>query len=186
METPEVALDKWKGILWAPTTTDDVLALCPEHKVRLEIQTQYGRSAQDAPSTVKHQYLVCPEDNVFFPMGGVQFWMFKRRYNSAKEAISLKNVRIFDLDNVYTPVLKKEPKPKDKDLSLQVEIDKVPGGKKIVIYAADRNEIDKKTQIFIDPQKESATFDGNDIHPNSIFAKVEITYKSGKKTTLEG
>lgn len=181
----DVTLDKWKDVLWVPTTNGDVLALCPEHKQRLEIQASTGRLPQDSPLSIGHKWLVCPEDDKIFSMGGVAFWMFKRRYLSAKDALGLKNAKFYDLDNIYTPVLRVEPKPKDIDLSIQIEIDRTPDGKKVVIYAADRKDIAKKSHIFVDPQKEAVTFDGKDIHPNSIFAKVEITYKSGKKTVLK-
>jgi hypothetical protein len=181
----EFQLEKWKGIYWAPTTNGDVLALCPDHRVSLEIQTKYGLTTQDTTSTVPQLHLICPEDNKIFTMNGVQFWMFKRRYTSAKDATNLKSAKIYDLDNVYTPVLRTVPKKKDDDLSIQVEIDKTSDGKKLVIYAADRKDLSRKSHIFIDPQKESTTFDGKDLHPNAIFAKIEITYKSGKKTILD-
>jgi len=107
-----------------------------------------------------------------------------RRFNNHQESISLKNARIYDLDNVYTPTLKVSPKPRDNRFSVQVEIDKTPKDKKIVIYAADR-EHKGKAQIFIDSQADKISFDPNDIHPNMIFSKVEAYFKDGKTATLE-
>lgn len=162
------------------------VAFCPKHTHRLDIVDRYRRFlSQDTRSGLGHLHLICPVDSQVFKIDGDSFLTMRRRYEASREADELKGATYRDLDNIYTPVLRVEPKPKDKDLSLQFEIDKTAEGKKIVIYAADKKDTSKKSHIFIDPQKESMTFDGKDLHPNSIFAKVEITYKSGKRTILE-
>lgn len=86
---------------------------------------------------------------------------------------------------MYTPILKVEPKPKDDRYSIQVEVDETPNGKKLVIYAMDRENPPGKTQIFIDPQFDKISFDGRgDLHPNMIFSKVVAYFKDGKKASL--
>jgi hypothetical protein len=109
----------------------------------------------------------------------------RQRFTNYEESLQLKNAKIYDLDNIYTPVLRVDPKPKDTRFSIQVEIDETPNGKKMVIYAADRNDVKNKTQIFIDPEHDKLSFDSNDLHPNAIFAKVEATFKDGNKSILD-
>lgn len=166
------------------STTGNYIALCPTHCRRLEVWTKSWGAMQQETNAVPQLYLICPEDNVRFPLFGNTFSDMVRRYGNYQEAISLKGAKIYDLDNVYTPVLKVAPKPKDNRFSIQVEIDTTPQGKKMVIYAADRQQ-DGKSQIFIDPPTDKVSFDSNDIHPNMIFSKVEATFKNNKSSVLE-
>ncbi len=181
-----VTLKKWKGVLWADSTTGGRIALCPKHRLRLELwDTVHGGGYQQGQTGLSHQkYLVCPEGDERFSIFGKSFEAMVRRFDSYQESISLKGATVYDLDNIYTPVLKVEPKPKDKRFSVQVEIDTTPHGKKLVIYAADRDK-QGKTQIFLDPETDKISFDSNDLHPNMIFAKVEAIFKDGKSASLE-
>jgi hypothetical protein len=110
----------------------------------------------------------------------------RRRYTAFLESLDLKNASYRDLDNVFTPILKVAPQPKDTRYSIQVEIDETPAGKKLVIYAMDRQEAPDKTQIFIDPQTDKLSFDSSDLHPNMIFSKIVAEFKDGRSATLEG
>lgn len=182
----DVILKKWKGVVWTDNTIGGYIAFCPKHRLRLEIwDSLYGKAfAQEQTRLNNQAYLFCPEDNEQFQIFGSDFASMARRYGNYQESIDLKDARVYDLDNVYTPVLKVAPKPKDKRFSIQVEVDTTPQGKKLVIYAADRNQ-NGKTQIFIDPQSDKISFDSNDVHPNTIFSKVEAYFKDGKKAVLE-
>jgi hypothetical protein len=153
--------------------------LCPEHRIKLVNQEQY-RSG--------FEY----EENLTCRMDGKTFHIPQGMYGTSEVIVEIQNshdimhAKVYDLDNVYTPVLKVEPKPKDKRFSVQVEIDTTKEGKKLVIYAADRDNLAEKTQIFIDPQLDKITFDGTgDIHPNMIFSKVVAYFKDNKSATLE-
>ncbi len=182
----EPMFDKWKDVLWR-TKQRVPVAFCPEHKYRLDIVDSYhGNLAQSShiPGN-QHSHLICPVDNKQFPIDGDDFSTMRRRYQAAKESELLKDATYRDLDNVYTPVLKVSPKPKDDRYSVQVEIDDTPRGKKMVIYAMDRQNSNEKTQIFIDPQDDKITFDSkNDLHPNMIFSKIVAYFKEGKTVSM--
>ncbi|MDO8336557.1 MAG: hypothetical protein Q7T74_07315 [Candidatus Saccharibacteria bacterium] len=180
-----IKIDQYKGVYWRAGVKSPI-ALCPTHKIRLEIRTRMYGLQQQETKFGGHDYLVCPEDSKNFKIFGDTFWDMQKRYQSTKEALALKTATIVDLDNVYTPKLKMSLSPKDDRYSVQVEIDETPTGKKLVIYAADRKNLSEKTQIFIDPQSDKITFDSKgDIHPNMIFSKVVAYFKDGKKATLE-
>lgn len=176
---------KWSGVLWKYISGFPV-AYCIEHKHRLDIKDKYGQElAQDTAVSTPHQYLLCPVDNALFKLNGDNFWTMRRRFTAILESNQLKGATYRDLDNIYTPVLKIEPKPKDKRYSIQVEIDDTPQGKKLVIYAMDRENPSEKTQVFIDPQNDKITFDSNDLHPNMIFSRVVAYFKDGKSVSLD-
>jgi hypothetical protein len=166
---------------------DGTRAYCPTHRCKLDIIDSYGDlTGQDNAANAPEGGItfICPYDNERFSKDR-DIYTLRRRFEAIQESKELKSARIIDLDNIYTPVLRVDPKPKDDHFSVQVEIDKTPHGKKLVVYAADRNDIQNKTQIFIDPDHSKLTFDGNDAHPNTIFAKIEATFKDGKKARLE-
>jgi hypothetical protein len=186
MSKSEPEFTKWSGALWKFIQGVPV-AYCIEHKHRLDIHDAYNRDlAQDSSIvTVGHQYLICPVNGASFPINGSDFYVMRRRFVAMLESELLKGATYRDLDNIYTPVLKVSPKPKDDRYSVQVEIDDTPNGKKMVIYAMDREDPSVKAQIFIDPQNDKITFDSNDLHPNMIFSKITAYFKDGKKASME-
>ena len=177
---------KWSGVLWR-LVLNSFVAYCPEHKHRLDIHDKYGRNLpQDTQGVIIPPVsLICPVDDTQFDINGGSFSTMKRRYSAMLESASLRGATYRDMDNIYTPVLKVSPKPKDDRYSIQVEVDNTPGGKKMVIYAMDRQNPEAKTQVFIDPQSDKISFDSNDLHPNMIFSKVVAHFKDGKSATME-
>jgi hypothetical protein len=179
-------LHQWNGLIWS--SANGGTAYCPKHKgMELDMLSSYG-SATNQHSNSAYQrndrtVFICPVDDEHITKKEV-ISTLRRRYIAHQNSNVLKGARIIDLDNVYTPILKVEPKPKDKRYSIQVEIDETPQGKKLVIYAADRQE-DGKTQVFIDPQTDKLSFDSNDIHPSMIFSKVVAYFKDGKQASME-
>lgn len=182
----EYSFDKWKNVLWR-TKQKVPVAFCPTHKTRLDIFDTYGDLLPQSTGRVTpHVHLVCPVDEESFSIEGDSFWTMRRRYESVKESEQYKDAKYRDLDDVYKPILRVDPKPKDNRYSVQVEIDDTPNGKKMVIYAMDRQNPSEKTQIFIDPQLDKLSFDAtNDLHPNMIFSKVVAYFKDDKTATLE-
>lgn len=181
-------LHNWNGLLWRIKDNTVALAHCPHHMgVELDILDNDRRPTSQ--NTLRYILgrtdFVCPMDNERFSLPG-DYFTLRRRVIAITRSDSYKNSRIVDLDNMYTPVLKVSPKPKDKRYSIQVEVDETPNGKKLVIYAMDRESPQGKAQIFIDPQFDKISFDGRgDLHPNMIFSKVVAYFKDGKKATLE-
>lgn len=184
----EPTLHSWKGVLWRVRSAQVAYAHCPKHKgIVLDILDKGGRpTSQDAMRYIlSNTVFVCPMDDENFRLDS-DYFTLKRRVIAITRSESYKNASIVDIDNIYTPILKVSPKPKDDRYSVQVEIDETPNGKKLVIYAADRKNLSEKTQIFIDPQFDKISFDGRgDIHPNMIFSKVTAYFKDGKSATLE-
>ena len=182
----EPEFDKWSGVLWK-IISGTPIAYCPKHFRRLELVVDEDQTVnqQQASFHDYHTCLSCPVDNQKFELNGERLRLMQERYEATLESITHKGATYRDLDNVYTPVLRVEPKPKDDRYSIQVQIDETPNGKKLVIYAMDRKDSAKKVQIFIDPEKDKITFDSSDFHPNMIFSKVEAHFKDRKKASLE-
>ena len=181
MPTPEFA--KWSGVLWK-LSDGHFFAYCPKHKYRLDVISRYNSSYSQLVIGIIESHLLCAIDDEIFQISGSNIATMRRRFEAVIESDSLKSATYRDLDNIYTPVLKVNPKPKDDKYSIQVEIDDTPQGKKMVIYAADRSDLGNKAQIFIDPQTDKISFDSNDLHPNMIFSKVIAYFKDGKKAEL--
>jgi hypothetical protein len=179
----ESEFSKWSGVLWKFNISRHY-AYCPTHKYRLDVINRSGFAYDQQTAVIMPDHLLCAVDNEQFAINGGDMVTMRRRFNAVKESESLKNATYRDLDNVYTPILRVDPKPKDKRYSIQVEIDDTPQGKKMVIYAADRNQINDKTQIFIDPEADKLSFDPSDIHPNMIFSKVIAYFKDEKVAEL--
>ncbi|HET7320530.1 MAG TPA: hypothetical protein VFI84_03015 [Candidatus Saccharimonadales bacterium] len=184
----EPTLNQWNGLQWK-ASTEKPIAHCPKHKgMQLDVLDDDGDlMGQENLSNIEegHTTFVCPVDDEQFSKNN-DIWTLRRRYVAFMKSHGLKNARIVDLDNVYTPILKVEPKPKDDRYSIQVEVDETANGKKLVIYALDRKEKEQgKTQIFIDPETDKVSFDSNDLHPNMIFSKVVAYFKDGKSVSLE-
>lgn len=184
----EPTLHSWQGVLWRIRSAQIAYAHCPKHKgVVMDILDNRGRPGnQDSMNYIlSNTTFVCPMDDEVFRLDN-DYFTLRRRVIAITRSDEYKNARIIDIDNIYTPILKVSPRPKDDRYSIQVEIDETPNGKKLVIYAADRKNINEKTQIFIDPQFDKISFDGRgDIHPNMIFSKVEAYFKEGKKAMLD-
>ena len=180
-EEKKAELISYDGVLWNSNfygNDEWYEPLCPEHKLVLV-------SATGAIEPGRNRNIKCRIDNKVFSLSRT-VQENSNLISDIRQSDSLKNATILELDNVYTPRLRVEPKPKDKRYSIQIEIDETPQGKKMVIYASDRKNPSEKTQIFIDPEADKITFDSkNDIHPNMIFSKVEAYFKDGRKATLE-
>lgn len=181
-------LHAWKGVLWRIKNDQTALAYCPEHQgIELDIVNEYGSPIGQGRFNVifDNTSFICPLDSKAYMLEG-DYFTLQRRVIAIIDAENFKDAKIVDLDNIYTPILRVSPKPKDDRYSIQVEVDETQHGKKLVIYAMDRENSSEKTQIFIDPQLDKISFDGRgDLHPNMIFSKVTAYFKDDKKATLE-
>ncbi|AHB42448.1 hypothetical protein RAAC3_TM7C00001G0602 [Candidatus Saccharibacteria bacterium RAAC3_TM7_1] len=181
-------LHSWNGVLWRIKNSEVAFAHCPTHQgIQLDILSNDGRPVDQARMKyiLSSTRFVCPMDNKMFSIEN-DYFTLRRRVIAITKSEAYKDAKIIDIDNIYTPILRVAPKPKDDRYSVQVEIDETPNGKKLVIYAIDRKNPDEKTQIFIDPQFDKISFDGRgDLHPNMIFSKVIAYFKDEKKATLE-
>ncbi len=178
----------WNGVLWSIKNSRIAHAYCPKHQgLEMDVKDAYGKPTDQ--DTFNEYFsptqFVCPIDDETYTLEG-DYFTLRRRVIAITLSVAYKEATIIDLDNIYTPVLRVAPKPKDDRYSIQVEIDETPNGKKLVIYAADRQENGEKTQIFIDPQVDKLTFDSrNDLHPNMVFAKVVASFKDGRSVSLD-
>lgn len=179
-------LYSWNSLLWGIKYDNKAYAYCPDHKgVELDVLNGNGTpTSQNSMSEIRSiTKFVCPIDNKSYEQEG-DFYTLRRRVLTIIYSESYKEADIIDLDNMYTPILRVSPKPKDDRYSLQVEIDETSTGKKLVIYAADRKD-KGKTQIFIDPHTKKMSFDGKDLHPDMIFSKVVAYFKDGSNSTIK-
>lgn len=102
----EIELKKWKGVLWADGQNGGYIAFCPKHRLRLEIWNSFLSKAfaQEQRDLTREDHLLCPEDDEHFEIFGSNFASMVRRFGNYQESVNLKSAKVYDLDNIYTPV----------------------------------------------------------------------------------
>lgn len=87
-----------------------------------------------------------------------------------------KNADLVRLDDWYTPEIKgNKEKISDYWVKTEVKTDK-DGDTIVVIYVGNKNA-NKKTQLFIKPEKLQLSNDYKDMDPATVLSKIELTLK---------
>ncbi len=94
------------------------------------------------------------------------------------ESQKYKDAEIINLDGELVRVLREEQK--DLDYWVDVKISKNRKDEVQLMVLAGSKKEKNKTQLFLDPQNEKASFDQNNNHPKEVFSKVVATFKDSK------
>lgn len=178
-------LHLWNDLFWQITGPSNVLAYCQEHRVQLDVQTNFGTESQSGSLGSEIQYhFICPSDNKQFPIMNQDLYLMRRRFFSALEAIQLRDAEIVNVDGYQIPIAKARTADKDDAYWVEARINDTKKGKQLVVYAGKKGEHDK-SQIFLDTENDKISFDQNNIHPSDVFVRLVGEFKSGKKTSME-
>lgn len=108
----------------------------------------------------------------------------QKKYVSRKiEAKNLKTIKVINFDDEATPLAEDKVEVQNGHFVKSILTDSKVG-KRLVIYAGEKG-IQKKTQIFAEPEIKRLSFDHKDIHPGEIFIKVEATFIDGTKGSIQ-
>lgn len=94
-------------------------------------------------------------------------------------------MKVINLDDEAIPLATKRiDNEKVNPFWIEAKLVESKIGKRIVIYAGDKNR-KNKTQVFIEPDIKRVSFDQKDHHPMDVFCKVEATFEEGIKASEE-
>ena len=94
------------------------------------------------------------------------------------ESLKYKDAEIINIDGELIRVQREEKS--DDDYWLDVKISKNKKGEVQLMILAGSKKNKNKTQLFLDAKNERLSFDQNNDHPSSIFAKVIAKFKNSK------
>ena len=154
----------------------EVKFVCPEHRCDF-----VEKSFLSGPTHLKLMCPICERDTKHQPLClSDNRKELKQKVLSLLDQQDLKNAKLVRLDDIYTPELKTEILPNDKDYFLKTDVKTDKDGDTIVILYVGYKGKKDKTQIFIKPEKLQLTTDHKDMDPAKILAKIELTLKDRK------
>jgi hypothetical protein len=97
------------------------------------------------------------------------------------DAAAFKVMPVLNMDDEAIPVAREQLK--DSGYWILSKVTKSKAGTRLIIWAGDRSK-KNKTQLFIEPAIKKLSFDQNDTHPQDVFAKVEVIFDDGDKSSM--
>lgn len=158
------------GVLWINDGAH-WLPLCPKHHLRLEIKHNGLKACR----------LECGEgeEYTFTREYSKQCRYVRNKVDSKK----FQKLRYINLDGEYTPIAEDSSKSDDGQFFVKAILTDSKVGLRMVVYAGERGK--EKTQIFIEPDIERLAFDQTNTHPSEVFLKLEGTFDTGNKSSIE-
>jgi hypothetical protein len=157
--------------------------LCLQHNMRLQPIKDYkiydrGKYRDNWNDEAKT--LSCTEDNHTIKL--------PRKYEDQRQhvinkvdSLNFSKMEVINLDDAAVPVAKEDLK--DTDHWVRSKVTKSKSGDRLIIWAGNCSE-KNKTQLFVEPSIKKLGFDQNDDHPTKVFAKVEVTFANGVKSSI--
>jgi hypothetical protein len=176
------------GVKWHiyVTTTQSRYAqpLCPQHNMRL----QSVQNRQVVGSTGRRRWNLDSEATTMTCTDGQHNFELPRQLKDEQrhvinkiDALNFAKMTVINLDDAAIPVAVEELK--DSDHWVKSKVTKSKTGDRLIIWAGNRS-MKNKTQLFVEPALKRLSFDHNDDHPTEVFAKVEVTFANGVKSSL--
>ena len=168
-----VRIDKVKWLI-SGVTVKKAEALCPVHSQKIYVP--------DGFYELTSNLLVCEDcDKVFELPRTVD--NEKRYVLDRIQSRLIKDMPVLNLDDEAIPIAEDKVSKKDNPYFVKAILTKSKTGLRLVIYAGKKG-LDKKTQIFVEPEIKKLAFDPNDLHPNDVFTSVDATFDDGSNMNI--
>lgn len=181
MEDQFITIDSIKW--WVYTNASGVRVpqpLCPIHNLRLRPIIDMFSTKFDYTSN--SYSLIC--EDCKNPYKIPRTFQREQRYVVDKiDAKLFKGMKFINLDDEALPIARHKI-AKNSEYFVTSLLTESKVGLRLVVYAGKRGS-SQKTQIFIEPDIERLAFDQTNLHPTDVFTKLEATFASGIKASLE-
>lgn len=167
------------GLIWYLYGTQKrfVQPICPTHKLRVY---PFGQPAHYSHLATFLKCADCTElHKIPRPYDEEQRYVIDRI-----DAINFKKLEVINLDDESVPFAKEKISTKDDKYFITSLLTSAKSGIRLIIYAGEKGKV-KKTQIFVEPNVKKLAFDPKDLHPNDVFAKVEVTFDDRSKSEIK-
>ena len=127
----------------------------------------------------------CYECDKWYPLGK-ELWMIKDHLEKREAARDYQNAEIFDIDGVFTPVVKTSKKTLTSDNGdywIEARLNDSKRGKQIAIYVGKKGE-KNKVQLLANVDQKKLNFDQNNQDPREVFSEITATFLDGSVSEI--